>query len=150
MARYIVILFSYLIILYIRDSGNGAWMMHTIFSNFSASKHLKTANLQHIPVTIIKGIHVFHCRLYGGNTRPVVPLKIILLSGELINSALIKNVKAIAASMIKVDVTSFINTTIVYIRTLLRDVNNDVTDGKCTSASYFWSVVKSQPIEVFE
>ena len=61
MARYIFILYSYLIILYIRDSGNGALMMQTIFSNFSAFKHLKTVNLQHIPVTIIKGIHVFHC-----------------------------------------------------------------------------------------
>ena len=63
MARYIVILYSYLIILYIRDSGNGALMIQTIFSNFSAVKHIKTVNLQHIPVTIIKGIHVhvFHC-----------------------------------------------------------------------------------------
>ena len=73
-----------------------------------------------------------------------MPLKIILLSGELIDSGLIKNSEVIAASMIKLDVTSFINTTkgLVYIRTLLRDVNkgdvnNDVTDGKCTSASYF-------------
>ena len=84
----------------------------------------------------------FTVRLYGGNSRPVVPLKIILQSGELIDSALIKNAEAIAASMIKLDVTSFINTTTVYIRTLLRDVNkgdvnNDVDDGKCTSASYF-------------
>ena len=71
-----------------------------------------------------------------------MPLKFILLCGELIDSALIKNTEAIAASMIKLDATSFINTTTVYIRTLLRDVNkgdvnNDVTDGKCTSASYF-------------
>ena len=63
-----------------------------------------------------------------------MPLKIILLSGELIDSALIKNAEAIAASTIKLDVTSFINTTTVYIRTLLRDVNksdvnNDVDDG---------------------
>ena len=53
MARYIVILYSFLIILYIRDSGNGVLMMQTIFSNFSAFKHLKKANLQNIPVTII-------------------------------------------------------------------------------------------------
>ena len=79
----------------------------------------------------------FTVRLYGGNSRPVVPLKIILLSGELIDSALIKNAEAIAASMIKLDATSFINTRTVYIRTLLRDVNNDVDDGNCTSASYF-------------
>ena len=84
----------------------------------------------------------FTVRLYGGNSRPVVPLNIILLSRELIDSALIKNAEAIAASMIKLDVKSFINTTTFYIRVLLRDVNksdvnNDVTDGKCTSASYF-------------
>ena len=69
-------------------------------------------------------------------------LKIILLSGELIDSALMKNAEAIAALMIKLDGTSFINTTTVYIRTLLRDVNkgdvnNDVNGGKCTPASYF-------------
>ena len=73
-----------------------------------------------------------------------MPLNIILLSGELIDSALIKNAEAIAASMIKLDVTSFINTSkgLVYIRTLLRDVNkgdvnNDAIDGKSTSAYYF-------------
>ena len=59
-----------------------------------------------------------------------MPLKIILLSGELIGSALIKNAEAIAASMIKLEATSFINTTTVYIRTLLRDVNKG-------DASYF-------------
>ena len=49
--------------------------------NFSAFKHLKTVNLQHIPVTIIKGIHVFHCSVvWWYNSRPVAPIKIILLS----------------------------------------------------------------------
>ena len=54
-------IYRYSLILYIRDRGNGALMMQTIFSNFSTFKHLRTVNLQHIPVTIIKGIHVFHC-----------------------------------------------------------------------------------------
>ena len=54
-------IYRYFLILYIRDRENGALMMQTIFSNFSTFKHLKTVNLQHIPVTIIKGIHVFHC-----------------------------------------------------------------------------------------
>ena len=90
---------------YICESGNGALMVQTIFSNFFAFKHLTTVNLQHVRVTINKGNSYFTVRLYGRLWN----LK--LFSRELIDSALIKNAEAIAASMIKLDVTSFINTT---------------------------------------
>ena len=50
---------------YIRESGNGALMVQTIFSNFFAFKHLTTVNLQHIRVTINKGNSYFTVRLYG-------------------------------------------------------------------------------------
>ena len=92
---------------YIRESGNGALMVQTIFSIFFAFKHLTTVHLQNIRVTINKGNSYFTVRLYGRLWN----LK--LFWGELIDSALIKNAEAIAASMIKLDVTSFINTTTV-------------------------------------
>ena len=49
---------------YIRESGNGALMVQTIFSIFFAFKHLTTVNLQHIRVTINKGNSYFTVRLY--------------------------------------------------------------------------------------
>ena len=112
---------------YIRESWNGVLMVQTIFSNFFAFKHLTTVNLQHIRVTINKGNSYFTVRLYCRLWN----LK--LFCGELIDSALIKNAEAIAASMIKrCHVIHKYNDSL-----LLRDVNNDVADGKCTSASYF-------------
>ena len=59
---------------YIRESGNGTLMVQTIFSNFSAFKHLTTVNLQHIRVTINKRKFLFYCSAVW----PVVKLKIIL------------------------------------------------------------------------
>ena len=50
---------------YIRESGNGALMVKTIFSIFPAFKHLTTVNLQHICVIINKGNSYFTFRLYG-------------------------------------------------------------------------------------
>ena len=50
---------------YIRENGNGALMVQTIFSIFSAFKHLTTVNLQPIRVTINKGNSYFTVRLYG-------------------------------------------------------------------------------------
>ena len=50
---------------YIRENGNGALMVQTIFSNLFAFKNPTTVNLQHIRVTINNGNSYFTVRLYG-------------------------------------------------------------------------------------